>query len=294
MMIKARLGISAINWLNENKHLFRDLYSCETMLREMYELGFEGTELSRVFPREVHALKAMLSSKGLSLVSGWKSVLFSDPSCRREEMKAYREHVDFLKAMGAKHVVTCEIRDQFAGPNQSTLVPLTNEEWKWMVDGLHLAGRYCQEQGMQLVYHFHGETVVETPDEISKLVEMTDSQLVHLLYDTGHAYYGGSDPLELLKSYYDRIQYIHLKDVRQKVLDGSRQNHIKLSEAIKEGIFTVPGDGCIDFKPIFKELSNRNFEGWIIIEAEQNPEVANPYNYARRAKKYVEKLITES
>ena len=293
-MIKAKLGISAINWLNENKYLFKDLYSCEAMLTEMSELGFEGTELSRVFPREVYELKAMLSSKGLSLTSGWKSVLFSDPSCRQKEMKAYREHVDFLKAMGAKHVVTCEIRDQFAGPNQSTLVPLLNEEWKWMVDGLHLAGRYCQEQGMQLVYHFHGETVVETPDEISKLVEMTDSQLVHLLYDTGHAYYGGSDPLELLKSYYDRIQYIHLKDVRQKVLDWSRQNHIKLSEAIKEGIFTVPGDGCIDFKPIFKELSNRNFEGWIIIEAEQNPEVANPYYYARRAKKYVEKLITES
>lgn len=289
--MNVKLGISAINWLNEDRHLFKDLYTGEEVLSEMSKLGFEGTEMSRAFPRNVHELKALLSSKGLSLASGWKSVLFSDPSRRQTEMKAYREHVDFLKAMGCKHVVTCEIRNQFTGPDRSKIVPLSDEEWKYMVDGLHEAGRYCRENGMELVYHFHGETVVETPEEIHKLVEMTDPELVHLLYDTGHAYYGGSDPLELLKTYYDRIRYIHLKDVRQDVLNWTRLYRVKFSHAVKKGIFTVPGDGCIDFIPIFQKLIERQYEGWLVIEAEQNPLTANPFAYAFKGKQYIEEVI---
>jgi inosose dehydratase len=143
---------------------------------------------------------------------------------------------------------------------------------------------------MKLVYHFHGETVVESGEEIARLMEVTDPELVHLLYDTGHAYYGGSDPLHILRSYYDRIPYIHLKDVRQEVLDWKRQTGVRFREAVRRGIFTVPGDGCIDFLPIFQELSSRGYEGWIIIEAEQNPAAADPVLYARKAKNYLELL----
>lgn len=291
MVLFDRLGVSAINWINENETLFDLDYRVDDMLSEILKLGFTGTEMSRKFPKNVHELKELLGKYELCLTSGWISVQFSDPSLREDEMQKYKKHVDFLKAMDCKHVVTCEERNQFTGQNGELVVPLTDQEWEYMIEGLHEAGQYCKENDMQLVYHFHGETVVESSEEIQKLVEMTDPELVHLLFDTGHAYYGGNDPLEILQKYYDRIKYIHLKDVRQEVLDWKREHNVKFIEAVKRGVFTVPGDGCIDFTPIMKELSNRQYGGWLIVEAEQDPAKANPYEYALKAKKYLLKLL---
>jgi inosose dehydratase len=289
------LGISAINWVNEDVVELGDHYTCEDILSDMYELGFKGTEFCRKFPRDIEALKETLASKGITLTSQWKSVLFSDLSYRESELKAFREHVDFLKAMGCKYVVTCDISNSFQDPRKTVTgpaSPLTDEEWNNMVDGLHQAGEYCADNGMQLVYHFHAGTVIEKPQEIQRLVETTNPALVNLLYDTGHAYYGGSDPLDLLQKYYERIRYIHLKDVRQEVLEWTRNNNIPFTTAIQRGLFTVPGDGCIDFEPIFRELLERNYNGWVIIEAEQDPSVANPYEYALKAKDYIQSVVS--
>jgi inosose dehydratase len=291
MVLFDRLGVSAINWINENETLFELDYCVDDILAEMLKLGYAGTEMSRKFPHHVHELKELMRKYQLCLTSGWISIQFSDPSLRESEMQKYKKHVDFLKAMGCKHVVTCEERDQFTGQNGELVVPLTEQEWEHMIEGLHEAGRYCKENDMQLVYHFHGETVIESSEEIQKLIKMTDPELVHLLYDTGHAYYGGNDPLDILKKYYDRIKYIHLKDVRQEVLDWKREHHVKFIEAVKRGVFTVPGDGCIDFTPIIQELSDRKYDGWIIVEAEQDPAKANPYENALKAKTYLLKLL---
>jgi inosose dehydratase len=124
-------------------------------------------------------------------------------------------------------------------------------------------------------------------------MEMTDPNLVHLLFDSGHALYGGYDPLELLKKYEDRIKYVHLKDVRRNVLEYVREENIDFRTAVVKGLFTVPGDeeGCIDFVPIFKELIERNYDGWLIVEAEQDPAVAHPYKYAKMAKEYIDSTI---
>lgn len=286
-----KLGISAINWVNENPELFEDRYSGEEIVRDMSELGYEGTEMSRKFPRDPDALRTMLSKYGMALASSWKSVLFSDISRRDQELADFRSHTDFLKRMKAEHVIVCEIRDSYGGPNNAYVTPLTDEEWEHMVEGLHQAGKYCRDQGMKLVYHFHGETVVEREEEIDKLVAMTDPELVSLLFDTGHAYYGGSDPLELLLKHENRIQYIHLKDVRPEVLGWKRQNHVRFGEMIGKGLFTVPGDGCIDFAPIMRHLQQRNYDGWILIEAEQDPAVADSYLYAKKAKQYMDMFL---
>ncbi len=288
------LGISAINWANEDEHLFPDPYSGDEILREMSELGYEGTEMSRKFPNDTQQLKYKLQANGLKLTSGWKSVHFSDPTKREEEMESYKKHVDFLKAMGCNHVVTCEERDLHHGPNENRAVPLSDEEWGYLVEGLHEAGRYCEQQGMELIYHFHGQTVVETPEQIEKLMNMTDPNLVHLLYDTGHAYYGGNDPLQVLKKYSNRIRYVHLKDVRKKVYEWVCEQDVPFLEAVKEGVFTVPGDGCIDFASIFQELHQQNYNGWLIVEAEQNPVKENPYQYALEAKHYIDKLMVNN
>jgi inosose dehydratase len=288
-----QFGISAINWVNEDVLTIGDHYTCDQVLTDMSNLNFKGTEGCRKFPKDANELKQKLADKGMVLTSQWKSTLFSDPSRREEEMKAYKEHVDFLRAMGCTYVVTCEVANSFGDPrgmkDPSQITPLTDMEWSHLIEGLHEAGRYCRANGMHLVYHFHADTVIQTHDEIHRLVESTDPELVNLLYDTGHAYYGGSDPLEILQQYYDRILYIHVKDVRQEVLDWKRNNRAKFTDAVIKGLFTVPGDGCIDFEPIFHELTKRKYEGWIILEAEQDPTVADPVEYAEKAKAYIGK-----
>nr|WP_284640651.1 myo-inosose-2 dehydratase [Paenibacillus chinjuensis] len=289
MNMKVKYGISAINWVNEDILEMGDHYTAEEVLADMSALGFEGTEFCRKFPRDPSALQKLLSGYNMALTSQWKSVHFSDPSRRAEELVAFRAHADFLKAMGCGYVVTCETGNAFEDLTKNTVrvEPLNDDQWKHMVDGLHEAGRYCKELGMKLVYHYHGETVVESGDEIQRLMESTDPDLVHMLYDTGHAYFGGSDPLDILRKYYDRIPYIHLKDIRQEVLEAKRASGLRFREAVRQGVFTVPGDGCIDFAPIFAELKERGYEGWMIIEAEQDPQVANPVEYARKAREYL-------
>ncbi|TBL71442.1 myo-inosose-2 dehydratase [Paenibacillus thalictri] len=290
--MNVKYGISAINWVNEDIMELGDHYTAEQVLGDMSGLGFAGTEFCRKFPRDVEQLKKLMAGFNMELTSQWKSVHFSDPSRREEELQAFREHADFLKAMGAKYVVTCETGNSFEDLTQNsvTVEPLTDEQWKHLAEGLNEAGRYCRDNGMQLVYHYHGETVVESGEEIARLMEITDPELVHMLYDTGHAYFGGSDPLHVLKTYYDRIKYIHLKDIRQDVLDWKRENNVRFREAVRKGVFTVPGDGCIDFAPIFAELKARGYEGWMIVEAEQDPSIADPVVYAAKTREYIAKV----
>lgn len=286
------LGISAINWVNEDILSLGDHYTADEVLADMSSLGFAGTEFCRKFPKDSAALKALLGKYNMVLSSQWNSVHFSDAARKEAELELYKQKVDFLAEMGCKHVVTCESGNTFEDltQNKVTIEDLTDEQWDSLVDGLHRAGEYCKSKGMKLVYHFHGETVIEKPAQIDRLMAITDPELVHLLYDTGHAYYGGYDPLELLHKYYDRIAYIHLKDIRQAQLDELVQSGLRFRTGVQNGVFTVPGDGCIDFAPIAQLLLERQYDGWIIIEAEQDPEKANPVEYARKGLHYLRKI----
>ncbi len=295
---KWNLGISPINWVNEDLLTLGDHYTYEQLLDDFSSLGFTGTENCRKFPQDPDVLRDTLAQKGIRLTSQWKGVIFADPSIRDEELAAYRRHVEFLHKMGSRHVVTCEIggsphADPRRSPEQKEVRPLTDEQWKHVAEGLHQAGQICREYGMKLVYHYHVSTVVERPEEIDRLMELTDPGLVHLLFDTGHAYYGGGDPLALLKKHGSRIAYVHLKDVRQDVLERVRKEKIGFIDSVVQGVFTVPGDGCIDFRPILAELHAQRYEGWMIIEAEQDPDVANPYEYAKKSKEYIERIVAE-
>lgn len=292
-----KVGISPINWVNEDVLELGDHYTFEDLVSDFSSLGFRATENCRKFPKDPEMLCAALAEKGIQLTSLWKGVLFSDPGRREAELEAYRLHVQFLQKMGSKHVVTCELGGSIIGdprrePLVKEVVGLTDEEWNHMVEGLHQAGEICREHGMKLVYHYHIGTVVERPLEIDRLMQTTDPELVHLLYDTGHAYYGGGNPLALLQKYRDRIAYVHLKDVRQDVLERVRMEGVCFQDAVIQGVFTVPGDGCIDFGPIFREmLIEQGYDGWMIIEAEQDPSVANPYLYAKLSKHYIDGIL---
>ncbi|QZT34099.1 myo-inosose-2 dehydratase [Caldalkalibacillus thermarum TA2.A1] len=291
-----QLGVHPINWVGEDVREHGDHYTYEQVMDEMAALGFKGTEMSRKFPKDVDRLKQELSKRGLQLTSQWKSVLFSDPNRMEEELEAYRGHVRFLKEMGSKVVSTAEVGgslhwDPRRSPDEKEVIPLDDSGWDSLVEGLNRAGKICRDHGLYLVYHHHAGTVIEKPAEIQKLMELTDPELVFLLYDTGHAYYGGNDPHTLLLKFYDRIKYIHFKDVRQHVLDQVKAKKMSFLDAVKAGVYTVPGDGCLDFKPILQTLVERKYSGWVLIEAEQNPLVANPYEYAKKGKEHIEGLL---
>ncbi len=288
-----KLGISAINWSNEDVLKLGDHYSGDTILTEMATLGYEGTEMSRKFPKETRILQKMLAEKGLVLATQWKGVLFSDRTKHEKELVDYENHVLFLKAMGCKTVVTCElggstIGDPRRGKSEKNVIPLTDEEWNAMVTGLEKAGAICKEHGLELVYHHHMGTNVEKEEDITRLMETTNPELVNLLFDSGHAYYGGADPLSLLVKHYRRVKHVHLKDIRQDILARIREENIEFKSSIIENVFTVPGDGVIDFTPILRLFLHENYQGWIIVEAEQDPDVKNPYQYGEIAIKYIE------
>jgi inosose dehydratase len=291
-----QLGAHPINWVGEDVKEHGADTTYEQILDEMQKLGLKGTEMGRKYPTDLDVLKRELSQRGLQLVSQWRSVLFSDPAYREAELEGYRAHVRFLKEMGSTVISTCEVGgslhfDPRRTPNEKEVLRLDEEGWKHLAEGLNAAGAIAKEHGLKLTYHHHGGTVVERPEEIDRLMELTDPNLVYLLYDTGHAYYGGADPLELLRKHYDRIAYVHLKDVRKRVLEEARAEQADFITCIRKGVFTVPGTGDLDFKPIIGEFIARGYSGWAMLEGEQDPAVSPAYEFASRAISYLESLL---
>ncbi|RED63249.1 myo-inosose-2 dehydratase [Cohnella lupini] len=293
------LGAHPINWVGEDVKEHGDDTTYAQILDDMQALGLKGTEMGRKYPPDIGLLKAELSKRGIELVSQWKSVLFSDPAYRESELAAYLEHVKFLKEMGSKVISTCEVGgslhfDPRRTPHEREVIRLDEAGWSSLAEGLNAAGLIAKEYGLKLTYHHHGGTVVESPEEIDKLMEMTDPDLVFLLFDSGHALYGGADPLDVLKKHYDRIAYVHLKDVRREELEQARAAGSDFVTCIRNGVFTVPGDGCIDFAPIIGELIERDYRGWAMLEGEQDPAAHPPREYAEEAISYLRSLIADA
>lgn len=290
------IGAHPINWVGEDVHEHGADTPFEQIVDDMQRLGLAGTEMGRKFPKETAILKRELDRRGLQLVSQWKSVLFSDAAYREAELAAYEQHVLFLKEMGSTVISTCEVGgslhfDPRRTPNEKEVIPLDEAGWRSLAEGLNAAGAIARAHGLKLTYHHHGGTAVERPEEIDRLMELTDPGLVYLLYDTGHAYYGGSDPLALLRKHYDRIAYVHLKDVRNPILAEARAEKADFITCIRKGVFTVPGTGDLDFRPIVEELLDRGYNGWAMLEGEQDPARYPAFEYAARAIAYLESLL---
>jgi inosose dehydratase len=292
-----QIGIHPINWVGEDVKEHGEETTFERIVDDIQALGLTGTEMGRKYPTDPAILKRELAKRGIRLTSQWKSVLFSDPAYREEELNAYRLHAQFLQEMGSTVISTCEVGgslhfDPRRTANEKEVLRFNEAEWQALAEGLNAAGAIAKEHGLKLTYHHHGGTAVESPEEIDRLMELTDSELVYLLFDTGHAYYGGADPLSLLRKHYDRIAYVHLKDIRPQVLEEARSEKADFVTCIRKGVFTVPGDGCIDFGPIVSELLDRNYTGWAILEGEQDPEIHPAYDYAKNALLYLDSLIS--
>jgi inosose dehydratase len=164
---------------------------------------------------------------------------------------------------------------------------MDDAQWDRFCDGLNRLGKVAYERGFKLCFHHHMGTVVQTAAETDRMLANTDPKYVHLCYDTGHFTFAGEDPLQVLKKYVDRVGHVHLKDMRLDVVKKVREEGWSFLTAVRNGAFTVPGDGGVEFDPVFELLSKAGYEGWLLVEAEQDPAKANPLEYAIKARKYI-------
>lgn len=285
-----KLGIAPIGWTNDDMPELGGGNTFEQCVSEMALAGFTGTEIGNKYPRNVSALREALHLRNLEVASAWFSAHLTVQDYKETERK-FIEHRDFLHAMGAKVIVVSEQGHSIQGQMETSLFTnkpvFTDEQWNLLVEGLHGLGELARVKGMHLVYHHHMGTGVQTTEEIDRLMESTDPALVSLLYDTGHLVFSGENHMEVLKRHISRIKHVHLKDVRIDVAHQVRTEQMSFLQAVKSGVFTVPGDGCIDFTPVFEELSGASYEGWLLVEAEQDPAKANPLQYAIKARGYI-------
>jgi myo-inosose-2 dehydratase len=275
-----RIGANPIGWSNDDMRELGGATPLEVCLAEAKKAGFEGMELGHKFPRERQALASVLGRFGLSLVSGW----YSAELLRRdaeEEMRHLRAHLDLLKALGCNVLVFAETSNAIHGARDKPLADrpvLAAQDWgQFGARMTDVADRTLRE-GIRLVYHHHMGTVVESEAEIDALMAATGPS-VHLLLDTGHATFAGAHPAALARRYRARISHVHTKDVRADVMAHARRERLSFLDAVIAGVFTVPGDGCVDYPSVFRALPG--YAGWVVVEAEQDPAQAHPLTYAR-------------
>jgi inosose dehydratase len=287
---KVKLGIAPIAWTNDDMPELGGENTFEQCVSEMALADFTGSEVGNKYPRDTEVLKKALNLRGINIASAWfSSFLTTKPL--EDTVIEFIKHRDFLNAMGAKVIVISEqghsIQGMMGTPVLSKKPHFTEEEWNKLAKGLEELGKLAAQKDMKIVYHHHMGTGVQTLEEIDKLMEMTDSNLVYLLFDTGHLTFSDINPEVVLKKYVNRIKHVHLKDIRKEVLATVKSEEMSFLNAVKAGVFTVPGDGMIDYDPLFKILDENNYEGWFVVEAEQDPAKANPLEYAIKARKFI-------
>lgn len=287
---KVSLGIAPIGWTNDDMPDLGKENTFEQTVSEMALAGFKGSEVGSHYPSDPKVLKKALDLRGLTICNQWfSSFLISKPY--EETEKEFIRQCDFLTQVGAKCIGVSEqsysIQGMLDRPIQEGKYVMNDEEWDLLVTGLNKLGKIAKDKGMVLTFHHHMGTVVQTEEEIDRFMASVDPELVFLLFDSGHLSFAGIDPEKILRKYVDRVRHVHLKDLRKDVVKQSRDEKWSFLKGVRAGTFTVPGDGDVDFAPIFDILEEAGYEGWVVVEAEQDPAKANPLEYAMKARKYI-------
>lgn len=293
-----RIGANPIGWSNDDLPEIGGGTPLETCLAEACEAGFAGMELGNKFPREPGALKAALAPYGMACIGGWHSIelLRRSPA---EEFERAQAHRDLLKAMGTDVFIVCETSNTIHGSRGTPLSRrpvMAPGDWARFGDRLTELASRIAEDGLTLCYHHHMGTIVQTEGEIDALMNATRAP-ANLLLDTGHATWGGADPAKLAARYGDRITHVHCKDVRPDTATQAEAADLSFLDAILGegealGVYTVPGDGCVDYAAVFKALPG--YSGWVVLEAEQDPAKAHPLTYAKRGVAHLKAALAEA
>ena len=283
-----RIGINPITWSNDDLPELGGETPLETCLAETRQAGYAGIELGNKFPRRAEALRPILARHELALVSGWYSGMLLTRSVA-EEIAAIDDHLALLAALGCDVLIFAETTGSVAGSRATALSRrprLAEGDWTDFAAKLTAIADHLARRGVAMAFHHHMGTVIETPEEIDRLMAMT-GKAVGLLLDTGHLVYAGGDPLAVARRHIARINHVHCKDVRRLVLERVRARDSSFLDAVVDGVFTVPGDGSIDYAPLFAVLKGASYQGWLVVEAEQDPAKAHPLTYARMGYDYL-------
>lgn len=289
---KVKLGIAPIAWTNDDLPELGAENTFEQCVSEMALAGFTGSEIGNKYPKDEAVLKKALDLRGMQICNCWFSTFFTTGQ-RAETIAAFEKQTDFLLAMGAK-VIGCS---EQGGSIQGQPVPIfgdakpvfSDAQWQQLFDGMNELGAIAKAKGMKVSLHHHMGTGIQTPVEIDRFMAGVNKD-VYLLFDSGHIYFSEGTQAAvdaLIDKYIDRIAHVHLKDVRESKLQDIHGRNMSFLDAVKCGTFTVPGDGDISFDHIFGMLEKSGYEGWMLVEAEQNPAKANPLEYAIKARKFI-------
>ncbi|MEX8519658.1 MAG: myo-inosose-2 dehydratase [Leptothrix sp. (in: b-proteobacteria)] len=295
MTWNVRIGINPLSWMNDDLPALGGETPLETALAEGAEIGYAGFELGNKFPKDGPGLKAKLSEFGLVCVSGWYSGFLaevapgmSDAEAVAAEVERARAHMTKLQFNDVKVVVYGECAGTIQGQIDTPVAKRPHFKdaaaWQAYAARLNAFGQHLLDSyGIKLAYHHHMGAYVESPADVDQLMALTDPAKVGLLFDTGHAYFGGAaDPVALLKKHVGRVVHVHCKDVRAQVIAQARNDSWSFLNGVINGTFTVPGDGALDYDAVLTTLKDAGYQGWLVVEAEQDPAVAPSYQYAKK------------
>jgi inosose dehydratase len=292
---KIQLGIAPIGWTNDDLPELGGENTFEQCVSEMALAGYAGTEIGNKYPKEGNTLRKALEIRGLTVCNAWFSTFFTNRA-EEETIAEFIRHRDFLFEQGAKVIGCSEQGNSIQGKPLSIFEHkprYTEAEWKKVSEGMNRLADLAEEKGMKACYHHHMGTGIQTPEEIDEFLERTNKN-VYLLYDTGHIVFSEGNveaAYALIKKHIRRTVHVHLKDMRWDVYRAAKTNGWSFLRAVKEGVFTVPGDGMIDFKPVMEILNQNSYEGWVVVEAEQDPAKANPFEYAKKSYSYITSIL---
>lgn len=291
---KVRLGVTPTLWWNDDFPSIDIGISFGQCVSEMALAGFQGCSIGHKYPTDPAVLKSALDLRGLRVSEPWVSTYFTINSMEQQTIDNFEQQVAFIQAMGGTDIVVAEFG------RSSHLLPIAlfanrphfgDQDWELLSKGLDRLGEIAASSGLRLCYHHHMGTGVMTRADIDRLMASTNPELVHLMLDTAHLAFAGDDPLSAAEAHADRIKHVHLKDIRPAVVSRVREENLSFQDAIEAGVFTVPGDGAIDFVPILEALARADYQGWLVVEAEQDPAKANPLEYALKARDYLRKVL---
>ena len=290
-----KIGISPIAWQNDDLPDLTANYTMEQALREAREIGYTGVERGQRMPRDTEGLRAYLNASDLALCGGWCSgnMLVNDVAA---ECAAIRPQVEQFVALGAPCIVYSECSNTVQGRIEvpvSARPKLSREEVAAYAAKLSEVAKWCAHQGMTMAYHHHMGSIIEAEADLDALMEGSVPEL-KLCFDTGHLLFGGGDVMATLNRWGERVHHVHYKDIRPDVVSDVRQHDRSFLDAVIAGAFTVPGDGCIDFAEVTCALKNMGYEGWIVVEAEQDPAKAPPYQFSKMGYDHIVRLCDEA
>lgn len=284
-----KLAIAPIGWTNDDIPDLGGDIPFEQCISEMALAGYSGSEVGNKYPSNPSILKEYLHIRGLQICNKWfSSYLISSPF--EDVLKNFHQDIKYLKELGADVVGPSEQTRSCQGKSVSVFSgkpQFTTEEFKRLTIGMNQLGRIARDEGLRLAYHHHMGTGVQTVEETERFLNDTHPDDVYLLYDSGHFAFSEEDPVAALEKFVSRVGHVHLKDLRTKEFARAKNDDSSFLDAVRNGVFTVPGDGDINFTSIFKILEKENYQGWMVVEAEQDPAKANPFQYAKMGRDYI-------